>query len=316
MAKERDGNVKSKETTMLFKKATKALAKPAGLLGAAVLLGAGLLPAQPARAADAPTVQTGPSCGLGNQDYPSCRVSAEDERIAQGFAIEPTGLDLRGKTRQQVLQVAIGAYLLNSAGDCDGCHASKQLGNGGAGGEYISAGNPQLYPAYIGTTPTGGTYTGANTLTPSNPPATINTAGFLAGGSNFGGEFARNLTPDWSTGKPLPEGLPDEATFFKTLRTGHDFQNANAPLAAPANPATLQVMPWPAMSFMTDNDLDALWQYLSAIPCISGTVSTFSSPGVAVIGQTGPVPHDCSKAPPASAYRHYKFEFGQVVPAN
>ena len=302
---------------MLFKTATKALAKPAGVLGAAVLLGAGLLPAHPAQA------QTGPSCGLGNQNYPTCPVSSNAERIAQGFAIEPTGLDLRGMTRQQVLQVAIGAYWMNSAGDCDGCHSSKKLGNGGAGGEYTSAGNPQLYPAYIGTTSTGGAYTGANSVTPSNPPATVNTAGFMAGGSNFGGEFAMNLTPDYSTGKPLPAGISDEATFFKVLRTGHYFQTnqaPQAPLAAPANAATLQVMPWPALSGLTDSDLDAMWQYLSAIPCIPGsptnTVSHFSSPGVAVIGQTGPVSHDCTGAPPASAYRHYKFEFGQVLPTN
>ncbi len=306
---------------MLFTKATKALAKPAGVFGAAVLLGTGLLPAHPARAAGAPPVQTAPSCGLDKQDYPTCPVGTDDDRIAQGFAIEPTGLYLRGKTPQQVLQAAIGAYLMNSAGDCDGCHASKQLGNGGAGGEYISAGNPQLYPAFIGTTATGGTYTGANTVTPSNPPATVNTAGFLAGGSNFGGEFARNLTPDYSTGQPRPAAIADEATFFTTLRTGHDSQNANAPLAAPANASTLQTMPWPALSGLTANDLDAIWQYLSSIPCIPGTaggntVSSFNTsttPPTAVIGQTGPVSHNCTGAPAASAYHHYKYEFGQVV---
>ncbi len=277
---------------MLFKKATKALAKPAGLLGAAFVVGATLLPAQPAPAAPAAPATNGPSCGLGSQDYPACPVGRDDQRIAQGFAIAPVGLNLLGRNP---LQVAIGSYWVNSAGDCDGCHTSRLLGSGA---EFAVGGDPRL-AAFTGTT-------------------VINTAGYLAGGGNFGGEFARNLTPDWSTGKPLPAAIADEATFFKTLRTGHDFQNANAPIASPGNAATLQVMPWPALSGLTDGDLDAIWQYLSSIPCISGTVSSFNNsntPPTVVQGQTGPVPHTCPAAG-AIKYHSYKYVGGLALPTN
>ena len=36
----------------------------------------------------------------------------------------------------------------------------------------------------------------------------------------------------------------------------------------------LQVMPWPTFSHMTDHDIEAIYENLSAIPCIDNTVST------------------------------------------
>ena len=33
----------------------------------------------------------------------------------------------------------------------------------------------------------------------------------------------------------------------------------------------LQVMPWPVFSKMTDRDLRAIYEYLSAIPCLEGS---------------------------------------------
>ena len=86
---------------------------------------------------------------------------------------------------------------MNSAGDCDGCHNN--------GGEYTATGNPQQLP-----TTAGGPYTGATSITPTNPPATVNAAGYLAGGHNFGSSshevIARNLTPDFATGQLLLGG--------------------------------------------------------------------------------------------------------------
>jgi len=35
----------------------------------------------------------------------------------------------------------------------------------------------------------------------------------------------------------------------------------------------LQVMPWPTFSHMSDRDIDAIYEYLSAIPCIDNTAS-------------------------------------------
>jgi hypothetical protein len=36
----------------------------------------------------------------------------------------------------------------------------------------------------------------------------------------------------------------------------------------------LQVMPWPTFSHMSDHDIEAIYEYLSAIPCIDNTTST------------------------------------------
>ena len=63
-----------------------------------------------------------------------------------------------------------------------------------------------------------------------------------------------NLTPD---AHGLPAGLTFDE-FVTTLRTGHD------PDAPPGT--LLQVMPWPVIGKKTDNDLRAIYEYLSAIP--------------------------------------------------
>lgn len=76
---------------------------------------------------------------------------------------------------------------------------------------------------------------------------------FLAGGVPFGPFVSRNLTPD-DSGRPAGLSLDE---FMTTLRTGHD----------PDNPGELlQVMPWPVYGKMTDRDLRAVYEYLSAIP--------------------------------------------------
>jgi hypothetical protein len=36
----------------------------------------------------------------------------------------------------------------------------------------------------------------------------------------------------------------------------------------------LQIMPWVTFSHMSDRDLEAMYEYLSAIPCIDNTTST------------------------------------------
>ncbi len=84
----------------------------------------------------------------------------------------------------------------------------------------------------------------------------INTEGYLAGGNQFGPFTSPNLTPDSVTG--LPAGLTlDE--FMHLMRTGEtDDHPAFGPL--------LQVMPWPTFRKMTNHDLRAIYEYLSAIP--------------------------------------------------
>jgi len=83
----------------------------------------------------------------------------------------------------------------------------------------------------------------------------FNSKNYLAGGVPFGnGLVSPNLTPD-ITGKP--EGLT-LAKFKIAIRTGHDQQ--------PNTGDILQVMPWPIYRFMTDRDLNAVYEFLSAIP--------------------------------------------------
>jgi hypothetical protein len=81
-----------------------------------------------------------------------------------------------------------------------------------------------------------------------------NAANYLAGGTPFGpGIVSRNITPD-DSGRPA--GLTREE-FIELMRHGHD----------PDNPGTLlQVMPWPVYGRMLKSDLEAVYEYLSAIP--------------------------------------------------
>jgi hypothetical protein len=82
----------------------------------------------------------------------------------------------------------------------------------------------------------------------------INSDHYMAGGVPFGPFVSANLTPD---GAGKPEGLT-LAQFKMAIRTGHD------PRTPPDD--ILQVMPWPIYRFMTDRDLNAIYEYLSAIP--------------------------------------------------
>lgn len=84
-------------------------------------------------------------------------------------------------------------------------------------------------------------------------PKQFNTATYLAGGRAFGPFISANITPD-NTGKPHGMTL---AEFKDLMRTGHDPD-------VPGN--ILQVMPWPIYGMMSDNDLDAIYAYLSSIP--------------------------------------------------
>jgi hypothetical protein len=106
--------------------------------------------------------------------------------------------------------------------------------------------------------------------TPGHNPFTggdgqYNAFNYLAGGVPFGPfVVSANITPD-STGKPA--GLTFNQ-FKQALRTGQD----------PMAPGSiLQVMPWPVFRHMTDQDLRAIYEYLSAIP--HAEPGTCSGPG-------------------------------------
>jgi hypothetical protein len=159
--------------------------------------------------------------------------AADDEsesKVKRGFDIAPVPLNLTGKNRALV---GLGSYIVNAVGDCNGCHH-------GPSGEYAPGGDPF-----------------------QGQPTIVNQAAYLAGGTPLFGPFLpRNLTPD-KTG--TPEGGASFEEFVSIMRTGVDPDHAH-----PQFGPLLQVMPWPAFHDMTDRDLRAIYEYLSAIPCIEG----------------------------------------------
>jgi hypothetical protein len=176
-----------------------------------------------------------------------------DPRIRRGFEIAPVHLNLDDKN---CALVGLGSYIVNGQGDCNGCHSA------GPQTEFVPGGNP-----YFGQ------------------PEKINPATYLGGGRDFGpfpgpGPFpnivSRNLTPD-KTGRP--EGGHTFSEFVQIIRTGVDMDQLHptctgAPtgscLPPPFDGTRLQIMPWPVYKNMTDHDLRAIYEYMSAIPCIEG----------------------------------------------
>jgi hypothetical protein len=182
----------------------------------------------------------------------------KESRVKIGFQIAPVPLNLKGKNCDLV---GYGSYLINAVAGCNGCHTNSPPT------EYAPGGNPYLrFPFFTGT-------------------EKINTATYLAGGRDFGpiGSvphiYSRNLTPD-KTGRA--EGGHTFREFVAIMRHGTDFDdvhpNCTGPstpnncFAPPFNGDVLQVMPWPVFQSMTDRDLRAMYEYLSAIPCNPGPV--------------------------------------------
>lgn len=182
--------------------------------------------------------------------------SGGDSRIQIGLAAAPVHLNLQGKN---IARVGLGSYLVNVAGDCNGCHSA------GPATEFAAGGNPYL-----------------------NQPTVVNQTTYLGGGRDFGflgppanaGSahiISRNLTPDASG---LPEGGNTFDQFLTIIRTGVDPDHRHPTCApgtinsscipAPFDGNLLQVMPWPTLRDLSDNDLRAIYEYLSAVPCIQG----------------------------------------------
>ena len=152
-----------------------------------------------------------------------------EREVEIGFRISPVKLNLKDKDPERV---GLGSYIVNAQGGCNDCHTCPS---------YAPKHNP--FPPPFGVSGDG----------------QINGENYLAGGIAFGppppvGVVSANLTPD-STGKP--GGLTLEQ-FEIALRTGHD----------PLDPkfGLLAVMPWPYFRHMTNQDLEAIYAFLSAIP--------------------------------------------------
>jgi hypothetical protein len=124
--------------------------------------------------------------------------------------------------------VGRGSYLVNALGGCVSCHTMPTFEPGGDPfkGEVEK----------------------------------LNLNNYLAGGKCFGPNMSPNITPDE---KGLPGGLT-RADFIESIRTGkvHMMEDGKKP-----DPNDIQkVMPWPEFREMTDEDLSAVYTYLTAIP--------------------------------------------------
>jgi hypothetical protein len=125
--------------------------------------------------------------------------------------------------------VGLGSYIVNAQGGCNDCHNN--------GTQYLPGGNPFL-----------------------GQPKQVNTAGYLQGGAVVFGVTAPPILPEVSPGKkpPLPVGRTYQQ-FDREMRTGIN----------PDDGHILQVMPWPDFQDMTEQDLRAIYEYLSALPAIT-----------------------------------------------
>ena len=142
--------------------------------------------------------------------------------------------------------VGEGSYIVNVF-ECNGCHSA------GPQNQYTPTGNPYtLSPPFVKEETNPLTYLGGGRV-------------FVLAGVNI---ISRNLTPDKSG---LPIGGDTFQEFRNTIRTGVDPDNLHPALPAPFNGALLQIMPWPALRHLTEHDLRAIYEYLSAIPCVPST---------------------------------------------
>ena len=231
----------------------------------------------------------------------------EEALIQIGLKIAPVKLNLEGKNPALV---GLGSFLVNAVGDCDGCHTSGAPPNfnyANGGNPYFRqkstidpttylAGGTDFGPAVPPSAAIGGFPPGSEP--PSYPPAPFDP--FYVGPDII----SRNLTPD-KTGRP--EGGHTLEQFRQILRNGKDFDNLHptctntAPGSTPTPPncipppvdgSLLQVMPWPVFHNLTDHQIDAIYEYLKSIPCISGppTGELHNDCGDEAALQQGPAP--------------------------
>jgi hypothetical protein len=248
----------------------------------------------------------------------------EEQLIHIGYAITPIPLNLEEKNSEQRRLVGLGSFIVNAQADCNGCHTA----GGSPNFNYANNGNPYFLNQPLGTkqTPTaylaGGTPFGqavpssasvgrfpSGSIPSSYPPSgyPINpTTGFPYAGPVI---ISRNLTPDKS-GRPA--GGYTLREFKEILRTGKDFDNIHPTCHSDTDPnialgicvpppvdgSKLQVMPWPMFHNMTNHQIEAIYEYLSAIPCID---NTFSPPPA---GAPNGLRNDCGVDDPRAGQGH------------
>jgi hypothetical protein len=220
----------------------------------------------------------------------------EASLIRIGFAIAPVPLNLEGKNRDLV---GLGSFIVNAQADCNGCHTAGAPPNF----NYTNNGNPYFLNQPLGTKTDPTTYLAGGSPFGQAVPSSASVGGFPNGsvpssyppdgypidpatGFPYAGPviISRNLTPD-KNGRP--EGGRTLAEFKEILRTGTDFDKIHPTCESDTDPnialgicvpppvdgSKLQVMPWPLFHNMTDHQIEAIYEYLSAIPCIDNSFS-------------------------------------------
>lgn len=213
----------------------------------------------------------------------------EEALVEIGLKIAPVHLNFDGKDRKLV---GLGSFIVNGIGDCDGCHTS----GGPPNFNYANGQNPYFIGGKPGHVDPSTYLAGGTDFGPGLPPSDV-VGGFPPGSTpssyppvgyptNYVGPdmISRNLTPD-KNGRP--EGGHTLEEFKDILRNGTDMDHIHPTCKSPSDPNValgicvppivngdlLQVMPWPVFRNMTDHQIEAIYEYLSAIPCIDNTTS-------------------------------------------
>jgi len=240
--------------------------------------------------------------------------SDEEQLVRIGYEIAPVPLKLDGKNRDLV---GLGSFIVNAQGDCNGCHT----GGGPPNYNYANNGDPYFLKQPLGPKTDPTTYLAGGAPFGPAVPSSASVGGFPSGsvppsyppdgypgdpatGFPYAGPviISRNLTPD-RYGRP--EGGRTLDQFKEILRTGKDFDHIHPTCQSDTDPnialgicipppvdgSKLQVMPWPVFHNMTDHQIEAVYEYLSANPCID---NTFSPPPA---GAPNELRNDCGAAP-------------------
>ena len=159
--------------------------------------------------------------------------------------------DVAGRTEDVAVR---GEYLVTVLG-CDDCHTPKKMVNGiptldvarRVAGHPEGAPHPTWQPQDIGE---------RHALFLGDPNMT-------AWAGPWGVSFSPNITPDTDTGL----GEWTKEAFAQAIRTGkHQGQPNGRPILPP--------MPWQGYSHLTDDDLNAMWEYLRSLPPVKNAVPT------------------------------------------
>jgi cytochrome c553 len=143
-----------------------------------------------------------------------------------------------------------GEYLVTIAG-CHDCHSPKMDSEGTPDGRRPLSGRP------------------VTTAPPLQAAGEIRASlDFTAFAGPWGNSYAANLTPDAETGIGIRY---TEAAFITTIRTGKK----------PEGEPLLPPMPWPVYRNMTDDDLKAVYAYLTTLKPVRNFVRSTSTTAVA-----------------------------------